>query len=146
MRKWEDFDRFNEVEKKYLPVQGEGETMATQAVTATTKLIYKWFNDGDVYDNVNSPMDGWCNDLSSYANWLATHVNGAETILAKIFKCYSESEYTEILYALAVVVYNAEKLEKMNQLEKIGSIYKCDGVFEFNDNPYEDEDDDEDDW
>lgn len=50
---WSSFDEkeTNELEDKYLPNSGEGDNMATQAVTATSKLIYKYFNDGDVFDN-----------------------------------------------------------------------------------------------
>lgn len=42
---------YDEVIELYLPDRGEGKTKATQIVTAVNKLIYKWFNDGDVYDN-----------------------------------------------------------------------------------------------
>ena len=40
---WSSFDtpESNALEKKYLPAHGDGDNMATQAVTATTKLIYK---------------------------------------------------------------------------------------------------------
>ena len=46
-----DLIKFEELNKKYLPERGEGETKATQIVTALNKLIYKWYNDGDVFDN-----------------------------------------------------------------------------------------------
>lgn len=46
---WKDFSS-SELEKKYLPENGEGNSLASQAVTAVSKLVYKWFNDGDVYD------------------------------------------------------------------------------------------------
>ena len=61
---WSDFDHFDEVFGKYLPNVGEGNTMASQISTAVCKLVYKWFNDGDVYDN--SCYDGGGNDLSSF--------------------------------------------------------------------------------
>ena len=64
MKKWSYFNKFKELNNKYLPDMGEGETKATQVVTAVTKLVYKWYNDGDVYDNTYM-MKGWCNDLSS---------------------------------------------------------------------------------
>ena len=83
---WDYYDRFNELNDKYLPSQGEGETEATQAITAINKLVYKWYNDGDVYDNVNSGLSGWANDLSSYANWLHKNIDGASEILERIFE------------------------------------------------------------
>ena len=64
---WGSFNKFEDIIHKYMPAMGEGETLASQAVTAINKLIYKWYNDGDVYDNRYS-LQGWANDLSSYAN------------------------------------------------------------------------------
>ena len=66
---WSYYDKFNTLIDKYLPRQGEGENMATQIVTVVNKLVYKWYNDGDVYDNTHM-LDGWCNDLSSYATYI----------------------------------------------------------------------------
>ena len=37
---WDYYDKFNKLVDKYLPSQGEGENMATQLVTAITKIIY----------------------------------------------------------------------------------------------------------
>ena len=70
---WSYFNQYEELINVYMPIQGEGDTMATQAVTAVNKLIYKWYNDGDVYDNTYQ-MNGWANDLSSYANWLCKYL------------------------------------------------------------------------
>lgn len=64
---WNYFDKFEAITVKYMPDYGEGETIASQAVTAVNKLIYKWYNDGDVFDNTKY-LEGWWNDLSSYAN------------------------------------------------------------------------------
>lgn len=56
-----------EICDKYLPVQWEWDTMATQFVTATCKLVYKYYNDGDRYDQAS------INDMSTYANWIDNH-------------------------------------------------------------------------
>lgn len=129
MRDWNEFDRWSRADEMYLPRRGQGETMATQIVTATTKLVYKWFNDGDVYDNTGY-MDGWCNDLSSYANWLAKYA-GAEEILDRIWDCATEDEYTEILYDLCELLLDDEDLEAWNRKPAQGSIYDCDGDYRF---------------
>lgn len=50
---WGYFDKFEWADEKYLPCRGEGETKATQIVTAINKLVYKWYNDGDVFDNTH---------------------------------------------------------------------------------------------
>ena len=112
--------------------------MATQAVTAVCKLVYKWYNDGDVYDN--RIMDGWCNDLSSYANWLAKYVD-AKSILDRIFECYGESEYEDILKDLADEVLDETRLESLSKVPAVGSIYDCEGEYVFNE--YDEEDDEE---
>ena len=138
---WDYFYKFSDIDKKYLPSQGEGDNMATQIVTAIAKLVYKWFNDGDVYDNVNGCMEGWANDLSSYANWLAKYVDGAKDILDRIFNIpFNDNDaYTGILKDLCDEYETEEFLEGMATQEKVGSIYDCDGPYEFTDNPYGDE-------
>ena len=136
MKDWNYFDKFSDIVDKYMPLYGEGETMASQAVTAVNKLIYKWYNDGDVFDNTYA-LVGWANDLSSYANWLARYAQGTINILSGITDVISENEYEDLLADLANLVLNESYLEKLNT-EKQGSIYKCDGAFKFGD--FEDED------
>ena len=63
---WSDFDRF---ETKYMPRMGDGDTMASQAETALNKIVFKWYNDGDVYDNQHG-MAGWANDIESIERFM----------------------------------------------------------------------------
>lgn len=128
---------FRKIDKIYLPEIGEGETMASQAVVAVNKLVYKWYNDGDVYDNVNSGMSGWANDLSTYANWLAKYTN-AQPILVKIFECLDDSTYEDILKELADTILSKEYLQELSKKPKVSSVYEEQGEFKFSD---EDEDD-----
>lgn len=128
---WDYYDKFEELIDKYMPARGEGETKATQIVTAVNKLVYKWYNDGDVFDNT-SFLDGWVNDLSSYANWLDKCTDlKASGILAKIKDCYSDSDYENLLKELADTMLNEEYLAEQNKFEKVGTIYECDGKFKF---------------
>ena len=141
MRKWSDFDKFEALSGKYLPAQGEGENMATQHVTAVCKLVYKWFNDGDVYDN-RYALEGWANDLSSYANWL--HGYGDSTvagILERISDINTEDEYVDLLWDLAEHVINEDYLNELAARKKEGSVYEALGPFRFAE--YEDEYDDD---
>lgn len=125
---WGDFDIFSDRLEKYLPPTGEGETKASQYATALSKLVYRWFNDGDVYDN-NYGMEGFGNDLSPYANWLYEHIDGAE-VLKRIEKIGNdESRYENILLDLCSLTCTEDRLEKLAQEPKEGSIYKCDGPF-----------------
>lgn len=142
---WNYFTRFNTILDEFMPEQGEGDTMASQAVTAVNKLVYKWYNDGDVYDNTYG-MRGWVNDLSPYANWLYKYIPYSRTILSEIENCQSDDEYENILSELADIIFDRNLLNKLNA-EKVGSIYSCDGPFKFVDIPEEEEEDyfDEDD-
>lgn len=132
---WSYYNKFEEINKKYLPDRGEGETKASQMVTAINKLIYKWYNDGDVYDNT-CYLQGWCNDLSSFANWLAGYIDGAVDILDRIFNV-DEDGYEMILKDLADTYLNEEQILNYTT-EKEGSIYNSIGRYKFNDN-WEDE-------
>ena len=140
---WGYFDKFDEISGIYLPPTGEGETKATQLVTAISKLVYKWYNDGDVYDNT-AYMEGWCNDLSSYANWIYANYLESQPILDRIYKVYDDVGYEHILKDLADKFLNKEFLSEENKKISYGSIYNADGNFRFDD--YETENDDDYEW
>ena len=139
---WDDFDKFEDVINKYMPSSGEGETLASQTVTAVNKLVYKFFNDGDVFDNTYV-LEGWWNDLSSYANWLAIHVNFTKPILDRIKYCRCCDDYAELLYDLCTVCLDEVRLRFFDAVEKAGSIYDCGGEYKFIDRSYEEEYEDE---
>lgn len=144
------FDKYNKVIDQHMPRTGEGDTKASQVCTAVNKLIYKWFNDGDVYDN-NYYLQGWANDISSYANWLAKYVTGAKDILEKIYDARNDDAYEAILLALAEHCLSEGYLDEVKQEKTIGTIYDCDGPFSFSNLEEEEEeewvdDEDEEGW
>ena len=133
---WNYYDKFDGINEKYLPQQGEGETKATQIVTCVNKLVYKWYNDGDVFDNTYH-LEGWANDLSDYTNWLYDNTE-TKNILDKISNCMNGEEYENLLKELTDNLLKEEYLLIQNKLEKVDTIYNCDGKFKFVE---EDEDD-----
>lgn len=135
---WDYFDRFEKITSNYLPNYGEGDTVASQAVTAVMKLVYKWYNDGDVFDNTKY-LEGWANDLSSYANWLYNHTDRAK-MLENIFVISTGSEYEDLLKELADSILDESWLSTQNK-PKEGSIYQCNGKFKFVEYGYDDEED-----
>lgn len=128
MVNWSEFDQFESIYDKYLPAHGEGETMATQIVTAITRLVYKFYNDGDVFDNTYH-LSGWVNDISSYANWLFTYINLTELLDIRNIK--TNDDYSVLLLKIANKCMNEEYLEQYKDEPKKGSIYDCDGIFWF---------------
>ena len=141
MTDWSYYQRFESINKKYLPVRGEGENRATQTVTAVTKLVYKWYNDGDVFDNTGS-MTGWANDLSSYANWLRKYTGTAD-ILDRIRDCRNDEQYEELLKALADRLLDEGYLEWSAKQEKVDSIYEAEGPYKFIERYDDDEEEEE---
>lgn len=144
---WSYFDRYADVIDQYMPSYGEGDSLTSQAVTAINHLIYKWYNDGDVYDNSHG-MEGWANDLSSFANWLYTHtlvgsnISKIKDILDQIFICHTDNGYEAILKQLADEILSDDYILYMSANEpKQGSIYRCNGPFKFVE--YYDDDEDE---
>jgi hypothetical protein len=130
---WDDFSDpvTDRIEKDFLPANGEGDSMMSQAVTATTKLIYKWFNDGDVFDNTFG-LQGWANDLSDYANWLDENIPEAAAILSRIKAVGSdENAYTQLLFDLMHTVFNDEMIVKYADKPVVGTIYDCSGPYSF---------------
>lgn len=127
---WNYYDKFEEITDKYMPPKGEGETKASQLVTAINKLVYKWYNDGDVYDNTNW-LDGWANDLSSYANWIYKNYPESQTILDNIATAKTNGEYEQILKQLADNFLKEPFLTEENKKSAVGTIYDCEGDFRF---------------
>lgn len=142
------FDAFLPVIDEYMPDRGEGDTLASQAVTAVNKLIYKWYNDGDVYDNTYY-LNYYGNDLSSYANWLYKNIPESKNILIGIRTCKDDTSYEILLYELASRILDEEFVEQLADTKSTGSIYNCDGVFSFEypeDDEYDDYYDDDDEY
>lgn len=137
---WGYYDKFEALTDKYMPMRGEGETVASQIVTAVNKLVYKWYNDGDVFDNTHH-LEGWVNDLSDYANWLYENTKDAWKILNKISDCMNGSDYEDLLQELADKLLDEEYLAEQNQHKKIGTIYECDGKFKYVENNEADDED-----
>ena len=146
MKDWSYFDKFEELNEQYLPGFGEGETIATQTVTAICKLVYKWYNDGDVYDNVHSHMTGWANDLSSYANWLYEQFPTIRPILMRINDCRRDGDYEDILADVADELLTEDLLAELDKQAKRGSVYEAEGPFEFDYNWDDEDEEDDDDW
>lgn len=128
---WDYYDKFQGINNKYLSPRGEGNTMATQIVTAVGKLVYKWYNDGDVFDNTRY-LCGWCNDLSSYANWLHEYTR-TDILLERVWYIKTDEQYEDLLKELADYFLDEELLELYNTQEKRGSIYDCEGPFKYED-------------
>lgn len=125
---WNYFDKFTEITDKYLPAVGQGDNMAQQAVTAMCKLIYKWYNDGDIYDTTNYHLEGWANDLSCYANWLHKHTNIAKE-LEGIYTAECSEDYEHLLARCADKLLNEQVLAQLATQAITGSIYDCTGCF-----------------
>lgn len=143
---WDYYDKFDSITDKYMLSRGEGETLASQIVTAVNKLVYKWYNDGDIYDNT-ATMREYCNDLSSYANWLYEYTTEkVRKILERVYRYYTDSDYEDILKALTDELLQEDYLAEMATQPKEGSIYKCDGPFEYVEIEEEYDDYDEDDF
>jgi hypothetical protein len=134
------FNKFDDVLSEYLPARGQGPSKATQMVTAINKLIFKFYNDGDVFDNTHL-LAGWANDLSSYANWLVKYVPITKSILDGIEDCVDESDYAELLVELADRVLTPDFVSSLESEPTEGDIYNCSGPYEF---VLRDEDEDDD--
>lgn len=132
---WGCFDKFKEINEKYLPETGAGKTMAERAVTAVNKLVYRWYNDGDIFDNVLCMVDGY-GDLSSYANWLWKNIPEARVVLDGACECYGSDDYECLLYDLACEVLDKRVLERYEDYPAEVSLYDCPGPFEVREEDY----------
>jgi hypothetical protein len=143
------FEKYHDIISKYMKRVGDGDKKASQVVTAVNRLLYGWYNNGDVFDN-QTPYEWseeWSNDISSYANWLDLHTD-LSPILASIDECTTEDDYEELLKTLADTTLNEEYLTPYTTQSKEGDIYKCKGGFKqvIHRHDEEDEEDEEEDW
>ena len=140
------FEKFDDIIKKHMKRTGDGNTKASQIVTAVNKLLYVWYNNGDVFDN-QTPYEWseYCiNDVSSYANWLGQHTD-LFNILENVYECTTQDDYEELLKTLADTALNEEYLTPYVTQAKEGDIYECKGSFKYVIHRY-DEEDEEEDW
>lgn len=148
---WSYFNKFEPLEDIYLPSSGQGNTKATQLVTAVAKIVYKYFNDGDTYDNTNIYWYEGMNDLSSYANWIHNNYSFLGNMLERIWEPgFSESDYQDLLKDLCNAVFRETWLEKENDKPAVGDIYEAEGPFSIEEPEDEEDDyweeDEEEDW
>ena len=150
---WGYFHKYDDIVDMYVSNYGEGDNQASQAVTAVLKLVYKYYNDGDVYDNTYH-LEGWANDLSSYANWLYKYMDMLPTsttlaitsTMLMIKDCKTESDYEDLLKRIADLILGDESmLKELSELPKVGSIYDCSGPFRY-EKKFDDGDDYYDEW
>lgn len=139
---WDFFDKFQPIVDDYLPDEGEGNTIATQLAAAISKLVYRYYNDGDVYDNTASLES--MTDLSDFANWIYVHFPSSRNILKKIWKVKTKSEYENILKELCEELIDEDILYEADHKPRRDSIYDCNtGPFIWLDPYFEEEDWDE---
>ena len=145
----EYYKKYHDIIHKHMEERGEGGTKASQIVTAINRLLYGWYNDGDVYNATDKDEEwsrNWSNDLSHYANWLYEYTDLAD-ILDGIFSltCNSKDAYEELLKKLADKALTEEYLSPYATQNKEDSIYnERKGPFECIAFYNEDEDEDED--
>lgn len=136
---------FKDVTDEFMPSYGEGDNKLTQFLVAANKLIYRWYNDGDVFDSCNGL--GWANDISGSANWLYKYSNDnkIKALLDKIYNIYSEKEYERnIIKPLEAYLDRLASTDYFKELAaqpKVGNVYNEEGNFSWVD-PYDDEDED----
>ena len=87
-------------------------------------------------------MKGWCNDISSYANWLYEYINLTE--LDEIETVKNDEEYSNLLFKVAKKCLNEDYLKQYKEEPRKGSIYEATGPFGFSEQ--EEDEDEYDDW
>ena len=140
---------WDELTAEYMPKRGAGDTMLTGLLVAANKIIYRWYNDGDVFDNIQNGLDGFANDISGSANWLVKYSTPQiRQILYTVGSTNTEAKYGKLIEdlekALDEFAKNEHLVDIFNSKPLHGDPYDEDGPFEFIDKSYEE--DMEDDW
>jgi hypothetical protein len=82
-------------------------------------------------------LEGFGNDLSSYANWLYENKSETRSILDRIKDCQNKNQYELLLKDLAdITLGDKEKMENDSKKAKIDSIYEIKEPFNFREPDY----------
>lgn len=119
----------DEINEKYLPSKGDGDSMATQACAAVNNLVYQWYNNGCPYDNSYELSIQSQDIVPHFANWLHNNLPELRIVLEEIKTCETVSEYEDILRDIADVVLDKDYLARLEDKPKVDSIYTADGIF-----------------
>lgn len=124
-----DIEEYSKVLQKYMPANGEGDTMASQTATAVNMIVYRFLNDGDTI---------WSDSLHNEADWLYENAgyevsdmidNINEYVFAgsPTLDEYDENTYTGWIGELLDFVCYDGLLESLADEPATGSIYNCSG-------------------
>lgn len=139
-----DIDKYYEVLTQYLPDTGEGNTMATQLVTAVDRIVYRWFNDGDTI---------WTDECQSFADWLCENIGGIDVVIDDMnqymfagfpyIKDWTfRGIYENCLKKILDIATDRDLLNDLDSRSKEGSIFDSQGsVLDVMETEFEDEDD-----
>lgn len=123
--------QYNDANDMYFVRIGQGDTMANQICVAVNRIVRRWFNDGDVFDNTSGFGDSQDEHLADCANWLAQHLpNKVRMELAQVKYVQDYEEYEEILQGLCDICLNEEFLDRYDAYPADGDIFNCKGEFE----------------
>lgn len=95
--------------ESYVPDEWEWNTKAEQLATAVNKLVYRYYNDWDRYD------EDYANEVANYANWIERNAfELPEAVLTRW-------EYEDNLQT--IVDRANELIEEWKEMPKVWSIY-----------------------
>ena len=112
-----------------MPIEGEGETIASQTVTAVNRLYEGWYKDGDVFDNTGGAFPPNSAQISECANWLFAYVPEVRETLEMVYECARDFEYDYIINKLVRIITEQGFLKEKAEREAVDSIYTCEGPF-----------------
>lgn len=128
-------DKFDELTEKYMPSSDNADTLAGELLRAANRIIYRYYNDGDMCDY------GYGKETVNPAvRFLIAEGTPAIKLIAKRFFDFADNkQYKELLQKLADVV--TEQIEKNNLTE----VENTKDMWDYAD-PDLDKDDEEEDW
>ncbi len=128
----EDFENnFYPLFDKYLPAEGEGNTMASQIITAFNKLAVGWYEQGNTYDysaTNDAAQKENILELSTFANWLYEHVSNTRDVLEQVMFCKNGYDYENLIFELGKrIQFNIDEYEKLPRRNL--SIYDMEDIY-----------------
>jgi len=140
-------DRLTALWDKLGTFMGQCETVEGEMLRAVNKIVYRYFNDGDLYHR------GYGIETAGGAHAYLVDVSPVRTELAPVFEGmeraldFGDERYEEGLNEMTRIVVEYVEGKNGDYQPNAVDMLNCEAKFEDDDDPYEnDEYDDEEDW
>lgn len=117
----EDDEKWNKMFDEFVPSEGKCDTVGGEILRAMSRIVYRWYNDGDTVDEYYGSEHNLCKGANYY---LMDNVPGFESLESHNLAGYSKDEYDtavceRLKFVFDYLVSHPEVFETPNDVDFI---------------------------